>query len=125
MYSNACGMANTQSIKYGTTVRIKTFNAAMTKYFLLQQLPYLIEGLQFHGYLPIIYPSAIQYQIAYVVADAGTPLLFLVCYDRAMFLLHGCCYHYLSMCLAKLCRTRYYQLHASGMECFTGLSAGK
>ena len=72
-------------------------------------------------------PSGLMYspQIGYVAANANTPSLFPVCYDRAMFLLHGCCYHYLSMCVAKLCRTRYYQLHASGMECFTGLSAGK
>ena len=105
MYTNACGMANTQSIKYSTTVRIKTFNAAMTKYFLLQQLPYFIEGLLFHRYLPIIYPSAIQYQTGYAAANANTPSLFPACCGQAMLLLHECCCHYLSMCVAKLCRS--------------------
>ena len=42
MYANACGMANAQPVKYCTAAGIKIFNTSMTKYFLLQQLPYFI-----------------------------------------------------------------------------------
>ena len=61
-----------------------------------------IEGLLFHGYLQIIYPSAIQCQIAYAATNAGTPSLFLACFGPAMFLLNECCCHY-QACVRQSC----------------------
>jgi len=56
MHTNACRIANAQAVEYGPAVGVKLLSATMAKYILLQQLPYLTEGLLLHGYLPIICP---------------------------------------------------------------------